>query len=75
MFEDNWSHGLCVCVCVRGLEGGMGDRDVKEKRWPASREDEQTGGGAEWRDKTMSDEWELKIGSILISLIKWFGVK
>lgn len=53
----------------------MGDRDVKEKRWPASGEDEQTGGGAERRDKTMSDEWKPKIGSILISLIKWFGVK
>lgn len=25
------------------LEGGMGDRDVKEERWPESRTDEDTG--------------------------------
>lgn len=31
-----------VCVCVGRLEGGMGDRDVKEERWPVSRRDEET---------------------------------
>lgn len=34
-----------VCVCgVGGLEGGMGDMDVKEERWPESRKDERTRG-------------------------------
>lgn len=32
-----------------GWREGLGDRDVKEKRWPESRKDEQAGGGAEWR--------------------------
>ena len=36
---------VCVCLCVGRLEGGMGDRDVKEERWPESRRDEETQGG------------------------------
>lgn len=35
---------VCDCLCVGRLEGGMGDRDVKEERWPESRRDEQTEG-------------------------------
>lgn len=50
VFEDNWSQGgrvcVCVCLCVGRLEGGMGDRGVKEERWPESRKDEETEGGA-----------------------------
>lgn len=29
----------------------MGDRGVKEERWPESRRDEETEGGAKWSNK------------------------
>lgn len=46
---------MCVCLCVGRLEGGMGDRDVKEERWP------KRAGGMRIQREVLSGEIQTRV--------------
>lgn len=46
---------MCVCLCVGRLEGGMGDRDVKEERWP------KRAGGMRRQREVLSGEIQTRV--------------